>query len=267
MRARKRSARRQNRRGFGWIPDLPDHRDFVYAAPRAMVRRLPHRVDLRRLCPAIYDQGDLGSCTANAVAAAVQFDLLRKNAARAFAPSRLFIYYNERVIEGTVAEDSGATLRDGVKTVARQGDCPESEWPYRITKFATRPPTRCYRDAIHHRAVGYQRLSRTLSQMKGCLASGFPFVFGFTVYESFMSRAVARTGRAPMPGPREPGPDGGPPSGHAVTAVGYDDARHRFFVRNSWGTSWGMAGYFTMPYDYLLDENLADDFWTIRVVE
>jgi len=109
--------------------------------------------------------------------------------------------------------------------------------------------------------VGYQRVDRMLSQMKGCLADGFPFVFGFTDYESFESAEVARTGMLQMPKPRE-----GVVGGHAVLAVGYDDKTERFMVRNSWGTSWGKRGYFTMPYSYMLTDNLSDDFWTIRLV-
>jgi len=105
-------------------------------------------------------------------------------------------------------------------------------------------------------------VTRTASQMRGCLASGFPFVFGFTVYTSFMSAAVAKTGKLSMPHAAEK-----VEGGHAVMAVGYDDTQHRFILRNSWGPGWGMKGYFTMPYAYLLDDNLSDDFWTIRIVE
>ena len=97
--------------------------------------------------------------------------------------------------------------------------------------------------------------------MKGCLASGYPFVFGFSVYDSFESEAVARSGEMPMPQPTER-----LLGGHAVLAVGYDDATQRFIVRNFWGRKWGMAGYFTMPYGYMTDSNLADDFWTIRLI-
>ena len=97
---------------------------------------------------------------------------------------------------------------------------------------------------------------------KGCLASGYPFVFGFSVYASFESAAVATTGHAPMPKPKE-----ALLGGHAVGAVGYDDAKQWFIARNSWGPKWGLAGYFTLPYEYLLDENLSDDFWTIRLVQ
>ena len=200
------------------------------------------------------------SCTANAIAAALEFDQMKEKQ-QVFMPSRLFIYYNERVMEGTVNEDSGAQIRDGIKSVAQQGDCPETLWPYDITKFAVKPPAQCYQQALKFKALQYQRLSQILNQLKGCLASGYPFVFGFTVYSSFESQQVAQTGHAPMPSPPEASV-----GGHAVMAVGYDDSQNWFIVRNSWGVGWGMQGYFTLPYAYLLEQNLANDFWTIRIV-
>ena len=208
----------------------------------------------------MYDQGQLGSCTANAIAAALEFDQTKEKQ-QVFMPSRLFIYYNERDMEGTVNEDSGAQIRDGIKSVAQQGDCPETLWPYEITKFAVKPPVQCYQQALKFKALQYQRLSQILNQLKGCLASGYPFVFGFTVYSSFESKQVAQTGHAPMPSPSEASV-----GGHAVMAVGYDDSQNWFIVRNSWGIGWGMQGYFTLPYAYLLERNLANDFWTIRIV-
>jgi len=247
-------------RRYGWIPDQPDERDHLYAAPPQYLLALPASTDLRQQCPPVYDQGNLGSCTANAIAGAIEFDRLKQKVPD-FVPSRLFIYYNERLIEGTVPIDSGAMIRDGIKSVASDGVCPEPEWPYDISKFARRPPAKCYRDARLDRAVSYQRLVQDLNQMKGCLASGFPFVFGFTVYESFETDTVRTTGHAPMPrfGERAVG-------GHAVMAVGYDEARQWFTVRNSWGARWGLKGYFTMPYAYLLQSGLSQDFWTIRLV-
>lgn len=246
---------------FGWVPDVPDQRDHLYAAPVALRGALPTKVDLRSKCPPVYDQGQLGSCTGNAIAAALQFDRMKQKLKPAFAPSRLFIYYNERVMEGSVQSDSGAMIRDGIKSVAKQGDCPEKLWPYDIAKFAVKPSAAAYKEALKYKAVSYQRVVRSLSQFKACLASGFPFVFGFTVYESFESDAVAQSGDAPMPGHKEKSL-----GGHAVLAVGYDDATQRFLVRNSWGKSWGQGGYFTLPYTYLTEPNLSDDFWTVRIV-
>jgi C1A family cysteine protease len=245
---------------YGWVRDLPDQRDHLYAAPAASLAALPPLVDLRSKCPPVYDQGQLGSCTANGIGGAMQFERMRQSLTPDFTPSRLFIYYNERVIEHTVNTDSGAQIRDGIKSVAKQGDCPETDWPYDITKFAAPPPTKCYTEAVRYRAVQYQRVPQIINQMKGCLASGYPFVFGFSVYESFESSAVASSGAVPMPQSSEQ-----LLGGHCVDAVGYDDSQQRFFVRNSWGTGWGMKGYCTMPYAYLTDPNLASDFWTIRL--
>jgi C1A family cysteine protease len=247
---------------FGWIPDLPDQRDIPYLAPRAILRKLPAKIDLRPNCPPVYNQGELGSCTANAIGAAFEFELIRQKPVKDFMPSRLFIYYNERVIEHTVDSDSGAQIRDGMKSVNKQGVCPESFWSYEIEKFNVRPANSCYMEALNHQTLSYHRVPQTLNQMKGCLLEGYPFVFGFTVYESFESPAVAKTGKLNMPKKDE-----SVVGGHAVVAVGYNDTSKRFIVRNSWGPGWGMKGYFTIPYDYLLDDNLANDLWTIRMVE
>ena len=250
-------------RHYGWIPDQPDQRDHLYSAPPQYLTALPSSTDLRKKCPPVYDQGQLGSCTANAIAAAVEFDRMKQKL-HDFVPSRLFIYYNERKIEGTVPTDSGAMIRDGIKSVAKQGVCFESgpqSWPYNIKNFAEEPPPPCYEAALKNQIVQYSRLVPTLTQLKGCLAHGFPFVFGFTVYESFEGADVAKTGIVPMPGADHA------IGGHAVMAVGYDDSQQRFIVRNSWGPAWGQQGYCLMPYAYLTDTNLADDFWTIRMVE
>lgn len=258
---------------YGWKPDLPDSRDFLFSAPRMALADLPPRVDLREQCPAVYDQGRIGSCTANAIGAAFEFDLLKQGLTD-FVPSRLFIYYNERLKEGQAPNDSGAQIRDGVKSVAKQGVCTEVDWSYDDTpaqwdggpfppgsKPGQQPPASCYESALQNRATTYHRVVRDSDQFRGCLAAGYPFVVGFTVYESFESRDVAQTGVMPMPQYGE-----SVLGGHAVLAVGYDDDTERFIMRNSWGTQWGQAGYFTMPYAYLSERGMSSDFWTIRIV-
>jgi len=254
------SATPTRKHGLGWVPDLPDQRDYLFAAAYRVPRRLPSAVDLRPLCSPVEDQGALGSCTANALAGALEF-LENKDQVSFVDLSRLFIYYNERVIEHSVKSDSGAMLRDGIKTLAKQGVCSEKKWPYQVSKFTTKPPASCYTEASNHQITSYHRLM-TVDEMRACLAEGYPFVFGFTVYERFESQTVARTGVVNMPKPAEK-----VLGGHAVLAVGYDDKKKRFTVRNSWGPDWGKQGYFTMPYDYLAARNLSSDFWTIRVGE
>jgi C1A family cysteine protease len=247
---------------YGWIPDLPDQRDHMFAAASAVQAKLPAKVDLRPKCPPVVDQGQLGSCTANAIGNAHRFDQMKQAAAKSFMPSRLFIYYNERAMEGTINSDSGAMIRDGIKSIAQLGVCDEADWPYVIAKFKSKPSAALYKKALAHQALSYRRLVQNTAQMKSCLASGFPFVFGFSVYESFESAAVAKTGVVPMPGAAEKAL-----GGHAVLCVGYDDASQRFTVMNSWSDKWGKKGYFTIPYAYLADSGLASDFWTISTVE
>ena len=248
---------------YGWVPDIPDPRDFLYAAPAAVLQKLPANVDLTPSCPPIYDQGQLGSCTGNAIAGAFEFEQ-RKLGLDQFVPSRLFIYYNERGMEGTVNQDSGARIRDGIKSVVKLGVPPEPDWPYStdLAVVTRQPSAGAFADALRNKVIAYHRVVQNLTQMRGCLAEGYPFVFGFAVYDSFESDQVAQTGVVPMPDPSAENQVGG----HAVVAVGYDDGQQRFIVRNSWGTDWGRAGYCTMPYAYLTDHQYSNDFWTIRGV-
>lgn len=259
---------------YGWVPDLPDHRDLVRETAPEDLSNLPAKVDLRDSpnMPPVYNQLQIGSCTANGIAAALEF-ALRSEKLTDFMPSRLFIYYNERAMEGTVGSDSGAQIRDGVKSVATQGVCPEDEWPYdgdpansdgswpAGQRAGQKPISACYAAASGAEAVQYERVPQDVAHIKATLAAGVPVIFGFSVYDSFESHEVAETGQVPMPAPGE-----AQLGGHCVLAVGYDDATKRFKVRNSWGTGWGKAGYCTMPYAYLGDSRLASDMWTIKKV-
>jgi len=247
---------------YGWKKQLPDFRDYQFTVSKEVLKALPPKIDLRPICPPVVDQGQLGSCTANAIGAAHRFDQIKQKAKIQFEPSRLFIYYNERVIEGTVKSDAGAEIRDGIKTLNIQGACTETTWPYVISKFKTKPTIKAYTEGLLHQSVKYQAVTQTLDQMKGTLASGFPFVYGFTVYSSFESVSVAKTGIVPIPLKNE-----SVLGGHAVLCVGYDDTKQWFITMNSWGASWGDKGYFYIPYAYLTNPNLASDFWVIQTIE
>lgn len=243
------------RRKYGWIKDKEDSRDFLFEKIQKPIP-LPKKIDLRKNCSPVEDQGQLGSCTANALAGSLEF-LEIKDGMKLIDLSRLFIYYNERAIEGTVDFDSGAELRDGIKSLVKLGVCPEKEWKYDISKFKMKPNGKAFAEAAQHKIISYYRI-QNLNEMKNCLANRHPFVFGFIVFESFESEEVAATGKVNMPQPNEQ-----MIGGHAVVAVGYDDSEKRFIVRNSWGSKWGMNGYFTIPYEYLADKNLASDMWMI----
>jgi len=225
-----------------------------------VLNNLPNiqNVDLRSSCPDVYDQGHLGSCTANAIGFCYHFDELKQKETNAFIPSRLFIYYNERNLEGHVTEDSGAEIHDGIQVIHTLGVCSEINWPYDINKFKDKPNTDCYTTAQSHKTIDYRAISQNLEQLKSALIEGFPVVFGFSVYESFESEDVAKTGIMPIPKPNEK-----LLGGHAVALVGFDNSKNVFIVRNSWGNAWGDKGYFYMPYDFIINPNMASDFWTV----
>lgn len=243
----------------GWKPDEPDHRDRAYHPKSSVLRSLPALVDLRPDCPGVYNQESLHSCTANAVAAALEFAQMRQGVPPT-RPSRLFLYYNARKMEGTTHLDSGAQIRNAIKVAAAQGACSEETWPYRVGAYGIAPPGSVYHDALHDRALVYALLRRSIDHLQACLAEGHPFIFGMNMYKSFESNRVYDTGTAHLPRPHEKHI-----GGHAVLAVGYSQARRRFIVRNSWGPGWGSGGYFTLPYDYFLTPHLAKNFWTIRM--
>jgi C1A family cysteine protease len=244
-------------RKYGWRPDLPDQRDHLYAAMRKAFGPLPVRIDLRSGCSQVEMQGGVGSCTANAIVGCLEF--LEIKATKTWVDlSRLYLYYKEREMEGSINEDAGAYIRDGIKVLVKTGTPHEDIWPYDESKWKTKPSAKADAEAGQHKITSYERLN-SLRDMKECLASGYPFVFGFSVYDSFESDAVAKTGRVPLPSNSER-----VVGGHAVMAVGYDDEQGHMIVRNSWGVGWGDNGYFYMPYEFLTNRNLSDDFWVLK---
>jgi len=246
---------------YGWKRDPLDRRDLVYEPTNRDAAVYPKQIDLRTLCPPVYDQGQLGSCTANAVSAALDF-MRKKQGEKFIKPSRLFVYYNERKDEGTINSDSGASIRESVKAVVSYGACHETLWPYVIADYTKLPTDKCYMNALTFEALKYMSVNPNLASFQSVLSGGDPIVIGISVYESFESDEVTKTGIVPMPMPSEK-----LLGGHAVMVVGYDIDKEVFICRNSWGTDWGMKGYFTIPVHYLMNGNLANDFWVIQTVK
>ncbi len=226
------------------------------AIPSNKAPLLPKLIDLRKGMPAIYDQGNLGSCTANAICAMIKY----KNAK--IDGSRLFLYYNERLLEKTVNFDAGADLTDGIKALCSFGICQEKTYQYIISKFALKPPPNTYAEASPHKNIRATLVDSTLNAMKSCLIQNYPFVVGIAIYDSFESGTVSKTGVVPMPNKSSEQLLGG----HAVLCVGYDDVKKVWIMRNSWGPSWGEKGYFYLPYNYLLDVTLSSDAWALHFI-
>jgi C1A family cysteine protease len=242
------------------IVKRPDHVSkygavFDISNSSAVHSTLPSVVDLRPGMPPVYDQGQLGSCTANALVGIFQYDDPK------FYGSRLFLYYNERVIEHDVGIDAGAQLSDGILSLEKNGVCSETTWPYDTAKFTEKPPVAAYSEALKHKALVVQHIPPLESTVKQVLAKGKPFVVGIQVYSEFESAEVAKTGIVPMPSPTSE-----LLGGHAVVVCGYDHAKQHFICRNSWSESWGDKGYFYLPYPYILNLQLglSSDMWAIQ---
>lgn len=234
---------------------------FTLVAPNS----LPPIVDLRPMCSPVENQGPIGSCTGHAFSGAIEY---LENSLGAFEPkkgsyfevSRLFTYYNERVLERTTTQDAGAFIHDGIKALSTYGICQESIWPYDVTKFSVKPGAGAYADAATRKITKFAQVINTdINQVKQTLASGFPIVCGIQIYEAFESAQIAHTGQVQMPKPGEKCL-----GGHAVLMVGYNDNLQRVLFRNSWGPEWGVGGYFSLPYAYITNMRLTSDAWVIN---
>jgi C1A family cysteine protease len=272
---------------YGWKPDKPDDRDLLYRAPVKVV--LPSEIDLREYCSPVRDQGNLGSCTAFAMGTGLREFIEMKTTPPTPPPqsclskiltkcligrklfpmllssfellSPLFLYYEERILEGTVDWDSGAMIRDGMKVLAKTGICPETDWPYNIRYFTQKPPQIAYDHAPDYKIFVYTRILN-LTDIKTALATGNGVVFGFLVFESFETEEVANTGIMPMPEPGEQ-----VLGGHAIFVCGYKDDPEwagggYLIIKNSWSANWGDNGYFYMPYAFASNPVWVNDIWT-----
>lgn len=224
---------------------------------------LPPMVNLLQDRPLlVFDQGSIGSCTANSAGSLYMYILTRLTGST-IVPSRLFLYWNSRSLIRTTMEDSGCTLRHTMQALARFGVCRESIWAYNRSFLFKKPSAPCYTEGLTRQALSYASVPVNLFQMKSALNAGQPFVFGVLVFSSFMTSAVASTGNVPTPDASRERFLGG----HAMCAVGYDDTREVFIVKNSWGTGWGDRGNAYIPYSYMTNTSLCFDVWTLYTVE
>ncbi|MEP0857967.1 C1 family peptidase [Trichocoleus sp. DQ-U1] len=242
----------------GYRPDTKDANDKKYSAHRFQAEKLPPRVDLRHYLTPVEDQGDVGSCTGNAMAGAYEY-LAMRQLGTAGDVSRLFIYYNARSLAGEIDEDAGATLRNCIQVLRKMGACSELTWPYHPERLFHRPHDQAYEEATQFLIDDAERIDVDLYAMKHCLAEGYPFAFGLQLFDSFMREGNKGI---PMPNPEREESQGG----HAMLCVGYSDKDRVFVVRNSWGAHWGDKGYCYIPYDYMTNPEYCDDCWTIRSV-
>ena len=230
--------------------DLPVTRHLQFRAVE-----LPPEFELDLQIP-IYDQEEIGSCVANSGCACYRFESAQLKGDFSFDPSRLFLYYNTRAIEGTTGEDAGAYIRDAFKSMNKTGICDEKLWPYITADFAKKPNTIAYDNGLKNLVVKYTSVDKSLSVIKQTIVSGAAISFGFDVYDSFMTGNWHRTtGMMPKPSGRLLG-------GHAVAIIGYSDSKQAFLIQNSWGSDWGLKGKFWMPYSFVVSD-YCDDFWCI----
>lgn len=242
-------------RRYGYHADAPSASDS-YACFNHLSANVPS-VDLEPFCGPVKDQGDLGACTAFAGTGMREF-LNRKyephNPQVVLSP--LFLYYQERQFDGDLSQgDTGSTGRTSVHCMNQFGICLESQDGYDIAEFQQAPTSEQVAEALQYKAGAYHKLSNTVQDMKNCLASGYAFVVGFTVYESFESDWSV-PGYMPLPKDGE-----SILGGHETLWIGYDDSKAAFKVRNSWGSSWGLSGNFWFPYTAVEASNIVQDAW------
>ena len=243
---------------YGWKPGLPDHRAKKFKL-KTPIPVPPPSVDSLTAFIVAWDQGNLGSCTAHGTGRIWSHRYaVEKATQNPPIPSRLFIYYNERALDGTIGQDAGAAVSDGLNVLANLGAPLESDWPYDVSQFAIKPPDQAYTDALQEIALQYEAVNVDLTSIKQALAAGNPITMGFTVFESF-EESWAVPGMMPMPNPSEQ-----VLGGHCVCMDGYDDSKNAFHCMNSWGTGWGLSGGFWMPYANLTN---CDDFWVLTAIK
>ena len=178
--------------------------------------------------------------------------------------SRLLHYYCGRAIGGSSSlDDSGLNIRQAAKIIQQYGACSESAWPYNTYNFNILPPLNVFKSSLYFKKYVYSFVNQDITSLTAVLyGQKLPVIFGIYVYDSFVSNAVASTGIVPMPDVKNEKILGG----HCIVMIGFDNVAKRFTCVNSWGSSWGNRGFFTIPYEYVLDSSLASDFCCLNFV-
>lgn len=244
---------------YGCNNDCKDKRDFQYTPQKEIC--LERIFTLCKKMPPILNQGKLGSCAINSICNVIRYCEMIEDKDYSKQLSSLFVYYNVRNMEGNVNEDSGAQIRNVLKSINTHGACYEKTWPNNITQFAEKPTPSCYKEGKDHRTIRYERITQDITHIKYAIQSGFPVVFGLSVFESIEQKSVIKFGIIPFPlnGSKKIG-------NHCAICCGWDDSRRLFTIMNSWGTNWGDNGYGYISYDYLSNPNFARDFWKINFI-
>ena len=239
----------------------PDTRDFKVqlTATNLKASNTVTSFSIQTNVKTVYDQGQLGSCVSNAFAGYI--NMCTTN--RVFI-SRLLHYYCGRAIQGTSSiDDTGLDIRQAAKIIQQYGACAETMWPYIISQFSVLPPISAFRNSLFFQKYTYSFINQDITTLTSFLyTQKLPILFGFRVYSSFMTGAVASTGVVPMPNVAHETLEGG----HCVVMVGFNNTTSRFTCVNSWGASWGNKGFFTIPYAYVSNPALASDFCCLNFI-
>jgi hypothetical protein len=209
-------------------------------------------IDLRDKFNEIFDQGKIGSCTANALTSIFEYD--KPN----FKGSRLFLYYNERLYINETHKDEGAYLSDGILSLKSYGICEERYHPYIISNVFKEPSKEAYENGKKYYVLEALNISNDVNEIKSWLIKKEPIAIGIAIYSNFMN---SKTGMIGIPKQTDDFM-----GGHAVIICGFDDKNKIFILRNSWGVYWGDKGYFYLPYDYISNDELCGDLWIITRV-
>ena len=236
-----------------------DPRDYKLIVPQKINISSSNTFSLQSKVKTVLDQGQIGSCVSNTFSQYINMCTLNT-----VNISRLSHYYCGRAIKGDSSLiDSGLNIRQAAKIISQYGACSETDWPYNTALFNKLPPLSAFKSSLYFKKYSYSFLDQNIITFKSTLSNlNLPIIFGIRVYSSFMTNTVAKSGIVPIPNTTCESLKGG----HCILMVGYNDNTQCFTCVNSWGTSWGQKGFFTIPYNYVTNPNLAFDFCVLQFI-